>query len=161
MRLLLPLILLSLVACSSPSSDNEPPDNAAPQRDSMRSDVEGTWTGTYTFTDGRAPTTMTLALTYSGNGKATPQCGTWTLSGGESSIGPRCITFYTLPLRGTITTADGARKDEAASLTYDNIDGISGGVGAAKVKARLQSGHLEGTLDGTSGGSFTLTRLGK
>jgi hypothetical protein len=158
MRSIVALLLLSLAACGSSSSDDDAPANGGAQRDTMRSEVEGTWTGAYTFTDGRAPTTMTLALSYSGNGQTTPQCGMWTLSNEPSGVGPRCITLYSLPLRGTLTTADGARKGEAVALSYSDFEGLSGGTGAASIKAGLKQGLLEGTA---GGGSFVLTRSSK
>lgn len=159
MRFLFALPVAVLLACSSstsPSSSED--DNDDSQRTMMRSDIEGTWTGAYTFTDGRAATTMTLALDYSGTGHTTPQCGSRSLANAPGLIEPRCITIYSLPLRATLSTADGTHESEATTLAYDNIEGLSGGAATAPISAQLKSGQLQGTCGGANGGTFTLTR---
>jgi hypothetical protein len=150
-------LVCSLSACTASSAEDDDKAENDTRRTSMRSEVEGTWSGAYSFTDGRAATTMTLALVYNGSAQTKPQCGTKLLTN-ESGLSPNCITQYSLPLRGTLSTADGQRANEVGSFTYDNLEGLrGGGLGAsASLTGRVTSGRLEGNVAG--GGSFVLTR---
>lgn len=155
----LPLVFtLVLVACGSSTTESETDDTDQTQRAAMRSEVEGRWTGAYTFTDARAATTMTIELHYSGTGQTTIKCGSRTLA---SDLQPTCITLYTLPLNGTISTGDGARKNEPVSLTYGNLDGLAGAIAAGKLEATMKDGKLVGKVTGASAGEFSLTRAGR
>lgn len=157
----LPLLLaLFLVACSgnSSESESEAAETDQTQRATMRSEVEGQWNGAYTFTDGRAATTMTLDLRYSGNGQTTIKCGNRTLA---TDLRPTCITLYELPVSGTISTADGTRRNESVSLTYENLDGLSGAIAAGNLQAAIKDGKLEGKVTGTGAGTFSLARAAR
>lgn len=158
MRTRLPLLfVLVLVACggSASESESEAAETDQAQRASMRSAVEGRWTGPITFADGRAATTMTLELRYSGTGQTTVKCGSRTLA---SDLQPTCATLYTLPLSGTISTADGARKNEPVSLTYGNLEGLVGPIAAGDLEATMKNGKLEGKVIATGIAEFSLSR---
>ena len=163
-RALIPVFVLSnlfLGACSSTTSSDSESENAETdrtQRASMRSEVEGLWTGSFTFTDGRAATTMTLELRYNGNDQTTIKCGNRTLA---TDVQPACVTLYTMPLSGTLTTADGTRKSEPVTLSYGNLDGLAGAVSAGNLEGGIQNGKLEGNITGTNGGAFSLARAGR
>jgi hypothetical protein len=146
-----------IVACGSSDDDNPAAD--AQQRSAMRTEIEGTWTGPLTYPDGRAATTAALTLAYRGSGQSAPRCGEHVLDYGvEGALGLQCITIYTLPLDAHLSIADGAHANDATTLHYDNVLGLSGTAGAAMLSAQLKEGHLEGSLDEPGGGSFSLLR---